>query len=233
MSRIDEPVDEPVDEHCRRAPAEPLRPYVAWYTGYRQRGVAPARAPRPAVALPDADLHAGRAAGRWWRTPIPASRLVSSAPCSAACIPPPALIAHDGAQSGIQVALRPLGTRTLLGLQAGELADLDVPAEAVLGGVCAELRARLLAAAGWREHFAVLDEILLRRAGLAGRRPGDPRGQLGLAAADAGGRHDARVDLAVQTGWSGRRLTSRFRTEIGLTPRPPPGSSASTGPGSC
>jgi hypothetical protein len=33
----------PVDEHCRRAPAEPLRPRVAWYTGYRQRGVPPAR----------------------------------------------------------------------------------------------------------------------------------------------------------------------------------------------
>jgi hypothetical protein len=32
-----------VDEHCRRAPAEPLRHYVAWYTGYRQRGVPPAR----------------------------------------------------------------------------------------------------------------------------------------------------------------------------------------------
>jgi hypothetical protein len=33
----------PVDEHCRREPAERLRPYVAWYTGYRQRGVPPAR----------------------------------------------------------------------------------------------------------------------------------------------------------------------------------------------
>ena len=32
-----------VDEHCRRAPAEPLRRYVAWYTGYRQRGMPPAR----------------------------------------------------------------------------------------------------------------------------------------------------------------------------------------------
>src|SRR5579864_7390789 len=42
---VDEPtVDEPtVDEHCRRRPAEPLRPYVAYYTGYRQRGVPPAR----------------------------------------------------------------------------------------------------------------------------------------------------------------------------------------------
>src|ERR1700689_3493445 len=33
----------PIDEHCRARPAEPLRPYVAWYTGYRQRGVPPAR----------------------------------------------------------------------------------------------------------------------------------------------------------------------------------------------
>src|SRR6266702_230786 len=33
----------PVDEHCRYVPAEPLRRYVAWYTGYRQRGLPPAR----------------------------------------------------------------------------------------------------------------------------------------------------------------------------------------------
>jgi hypothetical protein len=32
-----------VDEHHRGIPAEPLRPYVAAYTGYRQRGVPPAR----------------------------------------------------------------------------------------------------------------------------------------------------------------------------------------------
>src|ERR1700721_2068228 len=31
-----------VNEHCRRRPAEPLRPFVAYYTGYRQRGVPPA-----------------------------------------------------------------------------------------------------------------------------------------------------------------------------------------------
>ena len=87
----------------------------------------------------------------------------------------PALITHAGAQSGIQVALRPLGARALLGLPAGELAELDLPAEAVLGGVCAELRDRVRAAAGWPERFAVLDEILLRSAGLRGwaaqRRP--------------------------------------------------------------
>ena len=129
----------------------------------------------------------------------------------------PALITHAGAQSGIQVALRPLGARALLGLPAGELAELDLPAEAVLGGVCAELRDRVRDAPGWPERFAVLDEILLRRAG-----PGP-----GIAPEvswawrqllRAGGT--LRVsDLATGTGWSGRHLTSRFRAEIGLTPK--------------
>jgi hypothetical protein len=152
-----------VDEHCRRVPAEPLRPYVAAYTGYRQRGVPPARhrglpspyltliftldEPLTIVAHPDPGQPPGE-----YGTLLGGLHSV------------PALITHAGAQSGIQVALRPLGARALLGLPAGELAALDLPAEAVLGGVCAELREKLRSAAGWPERFAVLDEILLRRA---------------------------------------------------------------------
>jgi hypothetical protein len=168
---VDEPmVDEPmVDEHCRRAPAEPLRPYVAWYTGYRQRGVPPARhrglpspfltliftldEPLTVVAHPDP----GQPPGEF-------GTLLGGLHSA------PALIGHEGAQSGIQLALRPLGTRALLGLPAGELAGIDVPAETVLGGVCTELRARVHEAACWRERFAILDEILLRL--LAADQPG-------------------------------------------------------------
>src|SRR5947209_7673023 len=65
-----------VDEHHRGIPAEPLRPYVAAYTGYRQRGVPPARhrglpspyltliftldEPLTIVAHPDPGVRAGR-----------------------------------------------------------------------------------------------------------------------------------------------------------------------------
>lgn len=31
----------PVDEYLQARPAPALRPYVAWYSGYRQAGVAP------------------------------------------------------------------------------------------------------------------------------------------------------------------------------------------------
>ena len=134
---------------------------------------------------------------------------------------------HEGAQSGIQLALRPLGARALLGLPAGELAELDVPAEVVLGGVCAELRDRVRSAAGWPERFAVLDEILLRRAGRAaaaaagrwaGRRHSPEVGWAWRQLLRAGGA--LRVaELAAGTGWSERHLTGRFRAEIGLTPK--------------
>ena len=142
---------------------EPLRRYVAGYTGYRQRGVPPARhrgLPSPYLTLIftldepltiEAHPDPGQPPGEFG-TLLGGLHSV------------PALITHAGAQSGIQVALRPLGARALLGLPAGELAGLDVPAEAVLGGVCAELRDRVRAAPGWPERFAVLDEILLRRA---------------------------------------------------------------------
>jgi len=43
-----------IDEHRRWVPAGPLRRYVAGYTGYRQRGVPPARhrgLPSPCLTL--------------------------------------------------------------------------------------------------------------------------------------------------------------------------------------
>ena len=222
-----------MDEHCRWIPAEPLRRYVAAYTGYRQRGLPPARhrgLPSPYLTLIftldepltiEAHPDPGQPPGEFG-TLLGGLHSV------------PALITHAGAQSGIQVALRPLGARALLGLPAGELAELDLPAEAVLGGVCAELRDRVRAAAGWPERFAVLDEILLRSAGLrsAGLRSaglaGWPLGPSPGVAPEVswawrqllreGGA--LRVsELAAGTGWSGRHLTSRFRAEIGLTPK--------------
>ena len=204
-----------VDEHHRGIPAEPLRPYVAAYTGYRQRGVPPARhrglpspyltliftldEPLTIVAHPDPGQPPGE-----YGTLLGGLHSV------------PALITHAGAQSGIQVALRPLGARALLGLPAGELAELDLPAETVLGGVCAELREKLESAGGWPERFAVLDEILLRRAADADVAPEVSWAWHELLREGGATRVS---ELAAGTGWSERHLTSRFRAEIGLAPK--------------
>ena len=218
-----------VDEHLRGIPAEPLRRYVAAYTGYRQRGVPPARhrgLPSPYLTLIftlDEPLSIAE-------HPDPGQPPGEFGTLLGGLHSVPALITHAGAQSGIQVALRPLGARALLGLPAGELAELDVPAEAVLGGVCAELRDRVRAAAGWPQRFAVLDEILLRQVtaaaaasapGAAGARPDAASPEVSWAWQQLLRQGGAlRVsELAAGTGWSGRHLTSRFRAEIGLTPK--------------
>ena len=115
------------------APAEPLRPFVAHYTGYRQRGVPRARhrgLPSPFLTLIftlDEPLVL-------LAHPDPRQRPGAYGTLLGGLHSAPALITHDGAQSGIQLALRPLGARALLSLPAGELADLDVPAEAGPGG---------------------------------------------------------------------------------------------------
>jgi AraC-like DNA-binding protein len=208
-----------VNEHRRYRPGEPLRRYVAWYTGYRQRGVPPARhrgLPSPYLTLIftldeplsiEAHPDPGQPPGEF--------RALLGGLHSA-----PALIRHDGAQSGIQLAVKPPGVRALLGLPAGELADIDVHAEAVLGGVCAELRDRVRSVTTWPERFAILDEIMLRQ--LLTRSPGHEAAPEVLRAwrqlLRAGGA--VRVaDLATETGWSSRHLASRFRAEIGLTPK--------------
>ena len=95
-----------------------------------------------------------------------------------------------------------------------------MPADAVLGVACTELRARAVAAAGWPERFAILDEILLRL--MTHVRPGPGVApEVGWAWREllASGGTLRITDLAAGTGWSGRHLTSRFRTEIGLTPK--------------
>lgn len=209
-----------VNEHHRYRPGEPLCRYVAWYTGYRQRGVPPAThrgLPSPYLTLIftldeplsiEAHPDPGQPPGEF--------RALLGGLHST-----PALIRHEGAQSGLQLALRPPGVRALLGLPAGELADTDVPADAVLGGVCAELGDRVRTAASWPERFAILDEILLRQLAAASRSTADVAPEVLHAWRQllrAGG--GVRVgDLATATGWSSRHLTSRFRAEIGLTPK--------------
>src|SRR6185437_4040875 len=85
---------------------------------------------------------------------------------------------------------------------------------------CAELRDRVMTAASWPERFAILDEILLRQ--LVTKNTGAALAPEVLHAwgplLRAGGA--VRVaDLATETGWSGRHLASRFRTETGQPPK--------------
>ena len=226
-------------ESARHRPPPALRPLVAWYSGYRQAGLSPARhrgLPSPyltlIVTLDDPLTVAAH--------PDPRQPASQHAILVGGLHSTPALITHEGRQSGIQLQVTPAGARALLGIPAGQLAGLDLEADDVLGAFAAELHDRVRAAAGWAERFTVLDELLTRRAygvrvagaGPASRaQPVGPGGRMGAGRAPhpevahawralLSSRGTVPIaDLASQTGWTSRHLGARFRDEFGLSPK--------------
>jgi AraC-like DNA-binding protein len=208
-----------VSEHVRYVPSATLRPYCGVATGYREAGGAPSvhrglpspwmtfiftlDEPLAIAAHPDARQEPGI-------FDVLLGGLHSS----------PALITHEGSQSGIQLALSPLGARPLLGMPASEIASIDVHGADVFGRLAREVHDRVRMAASWPERFAVLDAFLTARL-----RDADER-----AGVSAEVRHvwnellrtkgtAAVASIAAETGWSDRHLRDRFRTETGLGPK--------------
>src|SRR5260370_41765651 len=169
MRRSEAAAQPRVDESVRGVPAPSLRPFIAWYSGYRQAGVPPGRhrgLPSPYLTviftLDDPLVLA-------WH-PDPRQPPGSYRTLAAGLPTAPALVTHQGRQSGIQVHLSPLGARSLLGMPAGELASLDVDGPAVLGALADQIVERLREAPDWPARVAVLDRMLSPR--LRGRGSG-------------------------------------------------------------
>ena len=203
-------------ESVRGRPTPPLRAYVAWYVGYRQTGSMPGRhrgLPSPYVTfiltLSDPLEIAVHSDPR--QRPEVYETLLGGLHTT------PAIISHPGRQSGIQLALEPLGARALLGMPAAELANLDVPASDVLGPLAAELYARIRLAPSWPQRFAMLDELLLRR--LQPERSAPQAIAAAWCALKQSGGALSIPDLADSIGWSSRHLAERFRGELGLSPK--------------
>jgi len=208
---------EQVNEGMRVRPSEALRPFIAYYSGYRQAGLEPAEhrgLPSPYLTL-IFTLHEPLTVAEHPDPRQPAAQYVTLA---GGLHSSPALVTHDGFQSGVQLALSPLGARAILGVPAGELAVIDVDGADVLGGFAAEVHERLREASGWPERFAVLDELLAARLadGALGISPEVDYSWKRLLA--AGG--DLSISgLATETGWSETYLRKAFKNQIGLTPK--------------
>jgi AraC-like DNA-binding protein len=206
----------PVAESVQHVPAPALRPYLGYYSGYRQAGLSPARhrgLPSPHLTVIVAfDGPLTLAAHPDPRQPPGCyDTMIGGLHTS------PAVVTHEGRQAGIQIGLSPLGARALLGLPAGEIANLDLDATEVLGSCAVEIHERVGHATTWGERFAVIDDVLLCRL----------RPELAVGAelsyawqrlAGAGGAVRMQT-LAEEVGWSTRHLASRFRTEFGLSPK--------------
>jgi len=203
-----------LDEHVQGRPAARLRGFVPFYSGYRQDGIAPAvHRGLPSLHLTliftlDDPLVVERhpdprqAAGRY-------ESLAGGLHLT------PALITHQGRQSGVQVTVSPLGCRALFGRPAAEIANVDVDAAELLGRhVVDEVRYGLLTAPDWPGRFAVLDRVLSRVV-----REHEVAPQIAYALKRIGNPGVSVAKLADEVGWSGRHLTDRFRAEVGLRPK--------------
>jgi AraC-like DNA-binding protein len=207
-----------VDEYVVRRPVSELRHVLDAYTGYRQAGIAPALhrgLPSPYVTVIftlDDQLHMAQHTDPT-QAPDSYESLVGGLHTT------PALIRHDGAQSGIQLQLSPLWARRLFGMPAGELAGIDVHAADLLGDAAANIQHRLREARGWPARFAVLDRALLDL--LDDTRHGGVQDEV-VYAWNRLRRTNGTVsiaELANETGWSARHLANRFRQETGLAPK--------------
>lgn len=129
----------------------------------------------------------------------------------------PVLVGHAGSARCLQVDLTPLGARRILGLPLVELANRSVPIEAVLGRDGAGLVQRIGDAATWQERFAIVDAALLARLSDAADVDAEVAWSLGRIVASGGTA--AIGELAVELGWSHRRLIARYRDAVGLSPK--------------
>jgi AraC-like DNA-binding protein len=205
-----------VQESVRGVPAPALRPFVAWYSGYRQAGLAPAThrgLPSPYLTMIitlDEPLHLAVPTDPR-RPPGDYVSLLGGLHTR------PAIVSHQGSQSGIQLGLEPLGARVLLGLPASELYGIDTDAGDVLGRAAVEMQERVRAAPAWPQRFAVLDELLLRQ--VRDGPAASPEVARAWRVLLASGGTAAVPELAREAGWSSRQLANRFRAEVGLTPK--------------
>lgn len=117
----------------------------------------------------------------------------------------------------VEVCLSPRAAYALLGVPPRELDGSVTALEDLWGRHERRLREQLTDAPTWQERLALTDEFLRRRA------EGAPSMSPEVATAwdtIVARRGRIRVgDLAASSGWSRKRLWSRFSAQIGLTPK--------------
>jgi AraC-like DNA-binding protein len=116
----------------------------------------------------------------------------------------------------LQMRLSPVTAHGLFGPSWNERGSVIALGD-LWGHDATRTEARLREATSWDDRFAIAEAALGRR--LDAGRTVDP--EVGFAwAQTAAGQGQVRVEqLAVAVGWSRKRLWSRFRTQLGLSPK--------------
>ena len=117
----------------------------------------------------------------------------------------------------LQIRLEPAVAAAVFGVSC-ELSGAMVPLEDMWGRGAGRIEDRLRTAASWDERFAIATQLLGRRIHAARARIDPEVAYTWRRTLASRGR--VRVDgLADQVGWSRKRLWSRFRSQLGVSPK--------------
>ncbi|THV32111.1 helix-turn-helix domain-containing protein [Glycomyces paridis] len=124
--------------------------------------------------------------------------------------------AGRGSAACLQIRLGPVAAASVLG-ESGALSGTLVPLADLWGREAEQAEERLRAAPSWQKRFAIATDLLGRR--MDERPPVDREvAHAWRRTLDSQGR--VRVEsLAAEVGWSRKRLWSRFRTQLGISPK--------------
>ena len=122
----------------------------------------------------------------------------------------------SGVAECLQIRLSPIAARAVFGVST-ELTGTVAALEEIWGREGARFEERLRATPSWDVRFMMAAEIVSQR--LAAGRPLEPELAY-IWRRTLASRGQVRVDsLADEVGWSRKRLWSRFRSQLGITPK--------------
>lgn len=211
MSEVTAPV---AFELARRAPSQRTAGLISGMTGYREtmRGRFSQRE-TASLVVPLIISFGTPFLIALGREPDAADRQPSFA---AGLYAGPVLIESDGGAECVQVDFTPLGAYRFFGGAVVDLTARMVDIGDVLGCDGRQLRERLGATSSWQSRFDLVEDFIASRASHL------PSPEIEFAyrrlARTAGGAQITA--LAKEIGWSRKHLVSRFRSELGLAPKP-------------
>jgi AraC-like DNA-binding protein len=201
-------------DHAAAEPALALRPFVSHYAGTRMRDV-----PHGIHAgLPSRHLDLIVSLAR----PIEIARMPGSQSPGAyrafvaGLQQAPALVRMGGDLDCLHVFLKPGAARALLGVSGRDVASQVVHLADINGTMCDELMEALNDARTWRDRFAAVDRVFLRKL-----RPVVMPNAMAWAwrtMAISHGRIPVH-ELARDIGFSRRHFGERFTSEFGVAPK--------------
>ncbi len=200
----------------RRRPAAPLAGIVAGVVGLSEWSPEAVTRRQPAGALIPLVISFG--------SPLTVDQLSEGESASrsygsfvAGLSPGHATTRHPGDQDCVQVYLTPLGVRRVLGVPGSEIARRVVAIDDVASDLGEDLAGRVAVAATWPDRLRLVEEALTARVGSVSGPP-DWVQRMWHELATTGGRASIGA-LVARTGWSHRYVATRFREEVGLTPK--------------